>query len=125
MVSYPFTCIFFILLFSLNFLQIAIYCFQNDLVVQPKIQSNWTSLKFLISMNPPYEPIPYSWTVCTKFSNLYCLENYEASTDGHDPALAFYYNGTYVGTADSIYELELQALNKYKFRTQKKKPGYA
>ena len=94
-------------------------CYQNCLVVEPKIHPNWTSLTFLVAIVPPRDPIPYNWENCVKFSSFYCLDAYETSTERSERALDYYSNGmTYFGISTSQYWLRRQAYIRYSFKIE-------
>ena len=64
-------------LFSINFG--ATY----DIVVNSTVNPTWSSLKFLIPVNIPYN---YVWSLCNKLSSYYCLTTFVTEEGIYNPA---------------------------------------
>ena len=49
----------------------------NDLVIEPEGQMNWTSQTFIIPVQSHARVLPHNWTVCRRFGFFYCLDAFE------------------------------------------------
>ena len=55
-----------------------------DIVINSTYTPTWSSLVFVI---PDREPLELYWIACRKFSRIYCLQNFYATTSNNNPAL--------------------------------------
>ena len=82
----------------------------EDIVINSTIRLNWTSQTFII---PVESQLGYPWTICRKFSDVYCLDNYETRELDTEPAFHAFVNlRTSASMHTSYYWLEYNAITK-------------
>ena len=69
---------------------------------------NWTSQTFAIPVDHVHE-MPYSWSICRKFSLFYCLEAFETEYEGQLQALNSFGNSVFV-SYQYYFHLETRAI---------------
>ena len=84
----------------------------EDIVINSAIRLNWTSQTFII---PVKSQLGYPWTICRKFSDVYCLDNYETTRElDTEPAFQAFFKlrTTTASMHISYYWLEYSAIAK-------------